>query len=104
MHASLQADPSSSEPQLDPAVAGPPVPALPAVHDVPAEAAPAVPQTLPDAGDVAGGGVLTAREERRKVCDPLCASSTHQICKLQAACITTLQALVMLLSRQQAAA
>ncbi len=84
-HASLQADPSSSEPQLDPAIAGPPVPA----HDVPAEAAPAVPQSLPDAGDVAGGDVLTAGEERRKVCNSLCARSTHPICKLQAACITT---------------
>ncbi len=79
-HASLQADPSSSEPHLDNAVAGPPVPAVPAAHAAPA---PAVVHSLPvDVGDVAGGRVLTAREQRLKVRDLLCASSTRQVCKL----------------------
>ena len=95
--ASLQADPSSSEPQLDNAVAGPPVPALPAAHAVPAAPAPAEPPSLPaDAGDAAGGGVLTAREERRKVCDPLvqAAHLNFTIVKLHASP-------PLLLSRQQ---
>ncbi len=73
MHAFLQVDPSSSEPQLDNGVpalpaapAGPPsVPAAPDALNVPA-----------DAGGIAGGGVQTAREEKRKVCDLFCASST----------------------------
>ena len=111
----MQADPSSSEPQLDngvpalpaaPAVP-PSVPAAPDALNVPAApaGAPSVPATpdalnvpaapdalnvpaapdalnVPaDAGDVAGGGVLSAKEEKRKVCDLFCASSTLQVCK-----------------------
>ncbi|DBA66525.1 TPA: hypothetical protein ACH3X2_002297 [Trebouxia sp. C0005] len=63
----LMADLLSSEPQQGNSAAGPPVPAMPAAHAVPAEATPAVPQSPPAAaGDVAGGLVQTAREARRK--------------------------------------
>ena len=56
---------------------------MPAAHAVPAAAALAVPHSLPaDVGDVTGGRVLTAREQRLKVRDLLCASSTRQVCKL----------------------
>ena len=126
MHASLQADPSSSEPQLDNGV--PALPAAPAVPpSVPAApdalnvlaapaGAPSVPATpdalnvpaAPDAlnvpaeaGDVAGGGVLSAKEEKRKVCDLFCATSTLQVCKFPTACITSLHVLVMLPNRLQ---
>ncbi len=77
-HVSLQADPSSSEPQLDSAVAGPPVPALPAAPAAP-PSVPAAPDAVDvpaDAGNVAGQVVQTAREERHKVCHLLCASIT----------------------------
>ena len=68
----------------------PPVPTAPDAVDVPA-----------DAGDVAGGGVLSAREERHKVCHLLCASITLKVCKFLAACVTSLHALVMLSKRLQ---
>ncbi len=75
----MQADPSSSEPQLDKGVDGPPaVPVGPAVSF----SVPATPDALDvpvDAGDVAGGGVVSAREEKRKVCDLLYASCRLQV-------------------------
>jgi hypothetical protein len=62
------------------APAGPPsVPATPDALNVPA--APDALNVPADAGDVAGGGVLSAKEEKRKVCDLFCASSTLQVCK-----------------------
>lgn len=102
MRASLQAGHSSSEPQQGNSVAGSPVPAvpaLPAAHAVPVEATPAVQSPPADAGDAAGGLVQTAREERRKVRDPLCASSTPQFHNCPAACIRVSQVLVRLLDR-----
>ncbi len=103
MHASLQADPSSSEPQLNNGVDNPQVPAVPAAPAMP-PSVPAAPDALnvpADAGDIAGGGMQTAREEKRKVCNLSCASSTLQVCKFLAARITSLHALVMLSTRLQ---
>ena len=129
MHPALQLDPSSSEPQLDSGVDGPQVPtvhaapavtpSVPAVPDAPAvtpsvpavPAGPAMPPSVPaapdalnvpaDAGGIAGGGVQTTREEKHKVCHLFYASSTLQVRKYQATCISILHAHVMLSSRQQ---
>ena len=81
MRASLQADPSSSEPQLDNGVDGPQTSAVPAAPAVPPSVpdTPDAPNVSADAGDVAGGDVLSAREERRKVCDLLCKQHTSSL-------------------------
>ncbi len=96
MHASLQAGAFNTAPQFNAAV--PAEPAAPAPSELPAPTEPA------DAGDISGGCRLTARQQRQKVPDPLFASTTIQLCPVQAVCTVTVQVLVMLLSRQQAAA
>ncbi len=88
LHASLQADAFKPVPQHDGAA---PAPAAPAAL---APAAPA------DAGDITGGRVVTAKEQKQKVHDVLFASSTDHFCKAQ----VTVQVLVMLSSIRQTAA
>jgi len=92
----------------EPAVPDAPAPAEPAFNPVPqldtaapASAEPAAPAAFApaepaDAGDIAGGCVLSARQQRLKVCDLLFASSTIQFYKFQAACAVTVQVLDML--------
>ena len=110
VHASLQAGASNPTVPTAPAVPDAPAPAEPAFNPVPqldttataaaepAASAPAEPAlTKPaDAGDIAGGCVLSARQQRLKVCDLLFASSTIQFRKFQAACAAIVQVLDML--------
>ena len=73
------------------------------VHDSVHAPAPALaPAESADAGDIAGGRGVPAREPKQKVHDLLFASSTAHFCQVPAA--FTVQVLVMLSSIRQTAA
>lgn len=59
----------------------------PAQPAAPAEPVAPFPAEPADGEDTAGAHVLTAREQRQKVCNLLFASSTTQFCKVRAACV-----------------
>jgi len=88
---SLQAGAFNPAPHLTaPAPAAPAAP-TPSEAASPAPSEPAAPAEPADGGDTAGAHVLTAREQRQKVCDVLFVSITIQFCKFIVACAIAVQ-------------
>jgi len=98
MHASLQADAFNPAPQYDGAAPAPAAPTAPS----PAAPAPVSLADPADAGDITGGPVVPARQQKQKVHHLLFASSITHFCKVPAA--FTVLVLVMSSSKRQTAA